>query len=123
MNKIIYNWLPVFLWAGLIFYLSAQPGLNSGMMVFWDVFVRKLGHAFVFGFLNFLLFRALRGHGMGYKKTLIWSAALALLYAVSDEIHQSFVPEREGKLYDVGVDALGIFFSSLTQIFFVARKR
>ncbi|MDD5590094.1 MAG: VanZ family protein [Candidatus Portnoybacteria bacterium] len=123
MKNFFYNWLPVFIWAGLIFYLSDQPGLNSGMSAFWDVFLRKLAHAFVFAVLNFLIFLALRGQEFNYRKTIVWALALAILYAVSDEIHQGFVPEREGKIQDVGIDSLGIIFSSLAQIFFWQRKK
>ena len=36
------------------------------------------------------------------------AAGLSLLYAFSDETHQLFVPGREGKLTDVGIDAIGI---------------
>jgi VanZ family protein len=39
---------------------------------------------------------------------VILSATLSLLYAFSDETHQLFVPGREGKLSDVGIDAIGI---------------
>lgn len=110
--KFLKYWLPVLIWAGFIFYLSSRPGLNFGMSVFYDVFFRKLGHAAIFGFLFLLIFRALRfGHKFDFKKALIWSLVLSLLYAFSDEAHQYFVPERQARLADVGIDSLGIFFA------------
>jgi len=113
MAKFLKHWLPVILWAGLIFYLSSRPGLNSGLAVFWDVFLRKLAHAGEFGILNLLIFRALRIHDSNVKKALGVAFLLAVLYAFSDEAHQSLVPLREAKLSDVGIDSLGILAAGL----------
>lgn len=60
-----------------------------------------------FGILNFLIFRALRGHEVSFKNALILGFLLAVIYAFSDEAHQYFVAERQAKLFDVGVDSLG----------------
>lgn len=109
MTKFLKNWLPVFLWAGLIFYLSSVPNLNSGFAAFWDVFLRKLAHSGEFGILFLLVFRALRfGEGISFKKALLWSFAIAIFYAFSDEFHQYFVAERQAKMKDVLIDGLGI---------------
>lgn len=42
------------------------------------------------------------------RKALLYSLVLSVLYAISDEIHQTFVPTREGKIWDVVIDAFGI---------------
>ena len=111
-------WLPPLLWAGIIFYLSDVPNLSSGMVVFWDVFLRKLAHAGIFGILFLLIWRALYfGQKIDFKKTLIWSLILAVGYAFSDEAHQYFVPERQAKLLDVGFDSLGIFLVAFCLIY------
>ena len=86
---------------GLIFYLSAQPDLSSGLGV-WDTIGRKFVHMAVFGALWILWWRAL---GSGHPGPAI---AIALLYAVSDEWHQSFVDGRHGSPWDVAIDAAGI---------------
>jgi VanZ family protein len=123
MNKFLKYWLLVLLWASLIFYLSSKPGLNSGMAVFWDVFLRKLAHSAEFGLLFLLIFRALKaGHNLSFKKALIWSLVAAVLYAFSDEAHQYFVPDRQARLKDVGIDSLGVFFCFFFVIFYKARK-
>lgn len=115
----LYKWLPALVWAGIIFYLSSIPGLSSGMSVFYDVFARKIAHAGVFSVLCLLIFWALRsGHGMSFKKALLLSFVLTVLYAFSDEAHQYFVPERQARLFDVGVDSLGAIFSGLLLLFF-----
>ena len=112
MKKFLIYWLPVILWAGGIFYLSGVPNLNSGLPVFWDVFWRKLAHATEFGVLNLLLFRALFGYGVSFKKALWWSLILTILYAISDELHQYFVPLRQARWQDIGQDSLGALLVS-----------
>ena len=52
-------WLPVVVWAALIFTFSAIPSLGTGLGT-WDLVLRKLAHAVEFGVLGALLYRALR---------------------------------------------------------------
>ena len=113
MKKFLFYWLPVILWAGVIFYLSGVPNLNSGLPVFWDVFWRKLFHAGEFGLLNLLLWRALYyGEGASFKKALGWSLIFTILYAISDELHQYFVPDRQARWQDAAQDSLGALLTS-----------
>ena len=101
-------WLPVFLWAGLIFYLSGMPNLSLGGGI-WDFILRKLAHISEYFILTFLLYRAFKGSFSLVSFYLIfWSAILSFLYAVSDEIHQFFVPTRNASPVDVLIDTLGI---------------
>ena len=92
-------WLPVIAWAAVIFALSSIPSLGTGLGT-WDLVLRKLAHATEYAILGALLVRAL-GHA---------SAAFAagVAYAISDEIHQTFVPGREGAPLDVLIDAIGV---------------
>jgi VanZ family protein len=86
-------------WAALIFALSSIPDLGTGLGG-WDVALRKVAHAGEFAVLGFLLFRAL-----GRERPAL---ALGIAYAVSDEVHQHFVPGRLGSPLDVLVDAVGV---------------
>lgn len=104
-------WLAVAAWAGLIFFFSAQPSLNSGLGD-WDLVLRKAAHMFVFGVLTMLSWRALRQHGVRSATALALGAAFSLAYAVSDEYHQSFVFGRSAKAYDVGFDLVGILITA-----------
>lgn len=88
----------------LIFLLSAQSDLSTGLGV-WDLILRKLGHAGIYGALTLLWFYALRPFT---GRDLLFAAVISLLYAVSDEFHQSFVGGRYGSPVDVGIDAVGI---------------
>ena len=98
----------------LIFALSATPDLNSGLGT-WDTILRKLGHVTIYGVLWLTLARATR-----WRRPLL-AAVVALLYAVSDEVHQSFVEGRHGSPVDVAIDALGIGLAALA--WSVARRR
>lgn len=105
--KIIKLWLPAAVWAGVIFYLSGIPDLKSGLE--YDFFLRKLAHITEYFIFTFLLYRAFSGSfRMHPLKLFIYPAALALLYAVSDEIHQYFVMGRCCSARDVLIDSIGI---------------
>ena len=76
-------WLPVVLWAALIFAFSSVPDLGTGLGG-WDLVLRKVAHAAEYAVLGALLARALRSPGI--------AVLVGVLYAVSDEVHQAFVP-------------------------------
>lgn len=100
-------WLPAVLWAGIIFAFSAMPDLQSGLPQ--DFFLRKVAHAVEFGVLTLLVARAFRrAERWDAKRALAGAFVISVLYAFSDELHQTFVPGRSPSLRDVGVDALGI---------------
>ncbi len=92
-------WLPVALWAAVIFAFSSVPSLSSGLGT-WDLVLRKLAHAAEFAILGALLLRACRSPRL--------ALALGGLYAVSDELHQSFVRGRHAAVTDVAIDVLGV---------------
>jgi VanZ family protein len=92
-------WLPVVLWAALIFAFSSIPDLGTGLGG-WDMVLRKLAHAGEYAVLGALLLRAVANVPL--------AVALGTLYAISDEIHQAFVPGRQGSPVDVAIDALGV---------------
>lgn len=108
MNQIIKKWLAVFLWAGLIFFLSHQPELKSGLPERWDFFLAKSAHFLEYAILTFLLIRALQEHQLTKKKILILAVILAMGYAFSDEYHQSFILGRNASLRDVLIDSSGV---------------
>jgi len=107
MNQKLKNWALVFLWAGAIFFFSSQPGLKSGLPNQWDFVLRKLAHLTEYAVLTFLLIRALSQYRLGWRRILWTAFLLAVLYAISDEYHQTFVFGREGALRDILIDGLG----------------
>lgn len=108
IKRFIIHWLPVALMAGVIFLLSAQPELKSGLQPLYDLVLRKIGHALIFGALTFLTIRALRQvHGYRLSRAVFGALLVTVLYAVSDEYHQLFVFSRHGEPSDVIIDVLG----------------
>ena len=99
--RLVTRFAPPLLFMGLIFFLSAQPDLSSGLGG-WDTLLRKLAHMTEYAVLWFLWWRAL---GYGHPGPAI---AITLLWAVSDEYHQSFVDGRHGSPWDVAIDAVGV---------------
>ena len=99
-------WAPVGAWAALIFLASAQSDLVFVPDATLDLVVRKLGHAAVFGILALLLWRAI-ATTTRLRRPWAWALALAILYAVSDELHQGGVSGRHPSPVDVGIDAAG----------------
>lgn len=75
--------------------------------------LRKLAHVGEYAVLALLLVRALRLHGLSPKRVVLAAACVSVLYAVSDEVHQTFVPGRNGVWRDVGIDAVGIAGAAL----------
>jgi len=101
-------WLPVFTWCWVIFYLSSIPQLGTGWGV-WDLILRKAAHITEYFILTFLLYRAFKGSFIFSSFYLsLWTFSLSFLYAVSDEMHQAFVPTRSSSPKDIFIDTLGI---------------
>ena len=94
---------PPLILMAVIFALSAQPSLDSGLS--WDDVLRKGAHMVEFGLLWLLWWRAL-----GYGSRLV-PAAIAVAYAVTDEIHQTTVEGRVGSPVDVLIDTAGVLLA------------
>jgi VanZ family protein len=97
-------WLPPLLYMLLIFYLSSQsaplPELTRRV---WD----KALHFPEYLVLALLLARAFRGEGLSAMRAALFALLLASAYGASDEVHQSFVPERTADVYDWIADTSG----------------
>jgi VanZ family protein len=104
----VWRWLSVALWMAVIFYVSAQPDLPRHPTGTLDVILKKAGHFVEYGILAGLLCWAWAPDDRASKKNAIVGAfAVAALYAVSDEIHQWFVPGRTSRPLDVAFDLAG----------------
>ena len=95
------RFVPPLLLMAVIFLLSAQPHLSSGLGT-WDLILRKCAHMAEYGLLWLLWWRAL-GYG-----SMVPAAAIAVAYAATDELHQHFVEGRHGAPVDVLIDSVGI---------------
>jgi VanZ family protein len=68
-----------------------------------NVFFRKSAHIIVFGILAIFIYQSLKRSSYSYVLALL----LTFLYAIFDEWHQSFIPERTSAFKDVLFDTFG----------------
>ncbi|HEX8744688.1 MAG TPA: VanZ family protein [Thermoleophilaceae bacterium] len=99
-------WAPPIALMAVIFALSAQPDLSSGLGTL-DLVLRKIAHMAEYGLLVFLWWRALR-EPAGARAAVAVAVAIALAYSASDEWHQTFVEGRHGTPVDVLIDGVGM---------------
>jgi hypothetical protein len=119
--NVLRTWGPVILLMALIFVTSAQPKtppppgaesvyFSGAMPIFeglWEVLVKKSAHVIVYGLLTLLFMRALRRSGIGLREAANTAILLALVYALTDELHQAFVTGRNSSVLDIGFDYIG----------------
>ena len=104
----------------MIFMFSFQSGeASAGVSVsFYDIFIEYTGFDFIShdAFRKLAHFSEFAALGFGFcgtvyfyktKLKIIFPLILSVLYAVSDEIHQLFVPERACRVLDIVVDSIG----------------
>lgn len=105
-------------WAGFIYLLSSQESLPSLSISFYDFVFKKSAHMFVYAVLYVLLFRAYRitSHQKINNKSYLFPILVSLVYALTDELHQSFVPNRHPSIRDTGYDMLGVATVLLYQL-------
>jgi VanZ family protein len=98
-------WLPPLALMGVIFALSAQPSLDSGLGTI-DLIGRKLIHFGEYALLCFLWWRALASVTTPRRAALL-AFLIASSYAATDELHQTFVEGRHGNPLDWLIDSAG----------------
>ena len=74
-------------------------------------FIRSLAHFAEYTLLGLLMYNAVNAFSI--KRAPVVSVALSFIYALSDEIHQYFVPERSFQLIDLAVDLGGIILGTV----------
>lgn len=148
--QIILSWIAVLLWMFLIFVLSAQPAPRSnglsqkvteviiekvGLLVPLDIktstttdlikrfnhIVRKCAHVSEYFVLGALVMNAMKTSKVLKFKALIFSVLICILYAISDELHQLFVPGRGAQMMDVLIDSAGAI-AGIGCIFLIKRR-
>lgn len=97
--RFIRYWFPVIGWMAVIFFLSGRESVRVADEYILNFLFFKTLHVIEYSILFVLYFRALKNAAAAFF--------LTLMYATTDEIHQLFVPTREGRLRDVIIDAIG----------------
>jgi VanZ family protein len=99
------------------------PGASPRMLRLMHVGIRKLAHVTEFGVFSITVFRGIRGGRFGWRFSwALATLAIAVAYAGLDEWHQSFVPLREARVRDVGIDAFGAVLAQAL-VWFYAKLR
>ena len=105
------NWIPQWLADGLPimeFHYNGQLITSALPYDFIEFFIRKAAHVGAFAGLAWLAIHTLRMMEWRRTTAVVIGALFTLLYAISDEWHQTFVAGRTGHAIDVGVDSIGI---------------
>jgi len=99
------KFIPALIWMLIIFYFSSRSTAGVGTNSTDRFYILKSFHLIEYATLGILLFYGF----LKYKYTII----TAYLYAISDEIHQSFIPGRNCKFTDTLIDLAGIIIGLL----------
>ena len=106
--KFFSYWVPVAAWMIIIFFLSSRESILVSEQQTVNFIIFKTLHVIEYFLLYVLLLRAIRNTAGLAKASFFWAAfVLTALYAATDELHQTYVPTREGKVRDVIIDAFG----------------
>ncbi|HCS79180.1 TPA: hypothetical protein DIV55_05585 [Patescibacteria group bacterium] len=114
MKTLLY-WLPTVFWMSLIFFLSSRASVKvSDTQVVQFLFFKTL-HVVEYAILYVLLFRSLKNTYPAPLWQNRYNALLiAVTYGMTDEVHQMFVPTREGAFRDVIIDTMGISLAAIS---------
>lgn len=126
-NKLFF--IPLILWMIIIFYFSHQPVDESSQLSegiskpiveklesiikidiveeMFDYLIRKLAHFTEYMILGILMYIASSKNNIPRNKKVLWCILLCALYAITDEVHQAFVPGRAPRVFDVLIDTAG----------------
>jgi VanZ family protein len=106
--SIVPRWFPALVIMLVIFAFSSQPSYSLPSFSGWDTLAKKGGHFTGYGLLALAYLHAFKYD----QKRIRLAWLLSILYAVTDEFHQSFVPGRNASIYDVLIfDNLGAVFA------------
>ncbi len=111
INTLLRIWMPLILWMMCIFAFSNRPTIQASIFDPIDFIIKKTAHLTEYAILLVLLFRAIYFH---FKKKLSLdileniAVVFSMIYAVTDEYHQSFISGRTATVRDVFIDFIGI---------------
>ncbi len=142
LNRRLWRYVPVVLWMGFIFYASTSefsasntsriirpllvwlfPNISEERIALAHFFTRKAAHFTEYAILGFLTARAFSSsaHRLLARGWFQFAMLLIVIYALTDEYHQTFVPSRTGSIYDCAVDTAGGLFALLVFYYLVLR--
>ena len=124
IKYLIKDWLPVIIYMSLIYYLSSLSDpikeiIPLNLFPYFD-FKRFIYHIVEYGILSLLLYRALK---ITSKNPQTLAILITIIYAITDEIHQYFVPGRISNVFDILIDSFGaVAMQSIINIYNFLKK-
>ncbi|KKM09906.1 hypothetical protein SY88_17195 [Clostridiales bacterium PH28_bin88] len=104
-------WAPALVWMGIIFFLSGRTADELGG---WFPFLPDLNWGHLVGYLVLaVLVRFALKRTVATPRPGGWAVLIGVLYGISDEFHQYFVPSRSPDVKDLAVDAVGALLGVL----------
>ena len=116
LMRVLGRWCPAFLMMVTIFALSSRPSDELPSFYFFDYLVKKGGHMTGYGLLAASYLYAFNRRD---RKSFYLAWLLAVLYAFTDEYHQSFIPSRHPSIWDV---ILFDNFGAILALCFICRR-
>ncbi len=115
-------WLPVLFWMGVIFFTSSIPGSCIPPLFFGQDVAY---HSAIYLLLGFYFSRALKNTAAGLPsgKIILFTAIFGIIYGLTDEFHQIFVPLRSASVLDLLNDTLASLAGSLALVFWSKLQR
>lgn len=113
LPPVLLRWWPALLVMAAIFFFSSLPSNEIPNLGPFDFSVKKLAHMLGYAFLAQAY---LYGLSREKHRSILFAWILTILYAMTDEYHQSFVPGRSPRWFDVGIDSLGSLIGLLPSI-------
>ena len=108
--QVLGYWLPVGLYAGVIFFLSSLSHPEDELPSFLLQEVSdKILHAVEYGILSLFCYRAFRwaAGAAAARHAVLLAVVTASVYGLTDEVHQAFVPLRDASWQDWLADTVG----------------
>lgn len=99
------RWLPAILWTTFILVLSSMPGADFSSVKSENFTIRKILHLVEYAVLCLAFYRAVK---KPYQAVL-----LSILVSVLDELRQSFIPTRTGKISDILIDSSSVILTGI----------
>lgn len=125
-------------WMAVMYYLSNQPGLevtpflnkllsfvpkmpNKLLSNEFEYVLRKTAHIIEYAVLYIITFFAIYNEKKekAVAKAILASLLICFIFAISDEVHQYFVPKRDGRIFDVITDLFGVFWGQILVLFYL----
>jgi VanZ family protein len=98
ISSILLRWFPAILVMAVIFFFSSRPSDDLPNFNSFDYLIKKAGHMTGYGLLALSYLYAFNRCD---NKSIFIAWLLAVLYAFTDEYHQSFIPGRHSGIWDV----------------------